>query len=46
VLSFFPKRIARTELIAYTAYGLLLLILLALAWIAYQHRRRQQAPQD
>ena len=46
VLSFFPKSIDRTEIIAYTAYGLLLLILLALAWIAYQHRRRQQAPQD
>ena len=46
VLSFFPKSINRTETIAYTAYGLLLLILLALAWTAYRHRRRQQTPQD
>ena len=46
VLSFFPKSINRTETIAYTAYGLLLLILLALAWTAYRHRRRQQTSQD
>jgi uncharacterized membrane protein YfhO len=46
VLSFFPKSIDRTETIAYTAYGLLLLILLALAWTTYRHRRRQQTPQD
>jgi len=46
VLSFFPKSIDRTETIAYTAYGLLLLILLALAWTAYRRHRRQQTPQD
>ena len=41
VLSFFPKSIDRTETIAYLAYGLLVLILLALVWIAYQRRRQQ-----
>ena len=41
VLSFFPKSIDRTEAIAYTAYVLLLLILLALAWRVYQRRRHQ-----
>ena len=41
VLSFFPKSIDRTESIAYTAYGLLVLILLILAWITYKQRRRQ-----
>jgi hypothetical protein len=41
VLSFFPKSIDRTETIAYSAYVLLLLILLALGWTAY---RRRQAP--
>ena len=46
VLSFFPKSIDRTETIAYTAYGLLLFILLALAWTAYRRHRRQQTPQD
>ena len=46
VLSFFPKSIDRTETIAYAAYVLLLLIVLALAWTAYQHRRRQQTPQE
>jgi hypothetical protein len=43
VLSFFPKSIDRTETIAYSAYVLLLLILLALGWTAY---RRRQAPQE
>jgi hypothetical protein len=46
VLSFFPKSIDRTESIAYGAYILLLLILIALAWTAYQHRRRQPAPRQ
>jgi hypothetical protein len=46
VLSFFPKSIDRTESIAYGAYILLLLILVALAWTAYQHRRRQPAPRE
>ena len=41
VLSFFPKSIDRTETVAYVAYILLALILLALAWTAY---RRRQAP--
>ena len=41
VLSFFPKSIDRTESIAYTAYGLLLLILLMLAWISYRKYHRQ-----
>jgi hypothetical protein len=43
VLSFFPKSIDRTEAIAYTAYVLLLLILLALAWRVYQRRRNSDA---
>ena len=46
VLSFFPKSIDRTESIAYGAYILLLLILVALAWTSYQHRRRQPAPRQ
>jgi uncharacterized membrane protein YfhO len=47
VLSFFPKSIDRTETVAYAAYVLLLLILVALAWTAYQRRlRRQQTPQQ
>ena len=41
VLSFCPKSIDRTESIAYTAYGLLLLILLMLAWISYRKYHRQ-----
>jgi len=36
VLSFFPKSIDRTETIAYMAYVLLLLILIALGWTAYR----------
>jgi uncharacterized membrane protein YfhO len=46
VLSFFPKSIDRTETIAYMAYFLLALILLVLAWTAYQRRRRQQVSQN
>jgi uncharacterized membrane protein YfhO len=38
VLSFFPKSIDRTETVAYVAYGLLLLILLALLWQGYRRR--------
>ena len=38
VLSFFPKSIDRTETIAYMAYVLLLLIIVALVWTAYRKR--------
>ena len=40
VLSFFPKSIDRTETIAYMAYVLLLLIIVALVWTAYRKRRQ------
>ena len=38
VLSFFPKSIDRTETIAYSAYVVLLLILLYLGWSAYRRK--------
>ena len=38
VLSFFPKSIERTETIAYSAYVVLLLILLCLGWSAYRKK--------
>ena len=40
VLSFFPKSIDRTETIAYMAYVLLLLIIVALVWTAYRKHRQ------
>ncbi len=48
VLSFFPKSIDRTETVAYTAYVLLLLILLFLVWRALRMRdgHTTQLPQD
>ena len=46
VLSFFPKSIDRTETVAYSAYGVLALILILLGYQAYRRRQRQpQAPE-
>ena len=39
VLSFFPKSIDRTETVAYITYGVLLLLVLLLAWLEYRRRR-------
>ncbi len=47
VLSFFPKTIDRTEMVAYIAYAVLLLILLFLGWNALRKRdehTKQQLP--
>jgi hypothetical protein len=44
VLSFFPKSIDRTETIAYSAYVVLLLILLYLGWIALRKRGARTTP--
>ena len=41
VLSFFPKSIDRTETIAYSAYIVLLLILLYLGWSAYRKKGKK-----
>ena len=41
VLSFFPKSIDRTETIAYSAYIVLLLILLYLGWSAYRKKSKK-----
>ena len=41
VLSFFPKSIDRTETIAYSAYVVLLLILLYLGWSAYRKKGKK-----
>ena len=41
VLSFFPKSIDRTETIAYSAYVVLLLILLYLGWGAYRKKGKK-----
>ena len=38
VLSFFPKSIDRTETIAWSAYVVLLLILLYLGWSTYRRK--------
>ena len=42
VLSFFPKSIVRTETVAYSAYGVLALILLLLGCQAYRSRQQKQ----
>jgi hypothetical protein len=44
VLSFFPKSIDRTETIAYSAYVVLLLILLYLGWSALRKRGARTTP--
>ncbi|MBR1688045.1 MAG: YfhO family protein [Prevotella sp.] len=41
VLSFFPKSVERTELVAYCSYGVLLLILLAAGFLAYRRGRNR-----
>ena len=40
VLSFFPKSVATTETIAYTAYGILILVLLGAAYMEYRRRKK------
>jgi hypothetical protein len=41
VLSFFPKSIDRTETIAWSAYVVLLLILLYLGWSTYRKKGKK-----
>ncbi|MCR5579213.1 MAG: YfhO family protein [Prevotella sp.] len=40
VLSFFPKSVDTTESIAYTAYGILILVILGALYIEYRRRRK------
>ena len=41
VLSFFPKSIDRTETVAYVTYGILLLIILGVAYMEYSRRKKE-----
>ena len=41
VLSFFPKSIDRTEVVAYVSYAILLVIILILIWIEYRRRKNE-----
>ena len=40
VLSFFPKSVDTTESIAYTAYGILILVILGALYMEYRRRRK------
>ena len=40
VLSFFPKSVDTTEAIAYTAYGVLVLVLLGAVFMEYRRRKK------
>ena len=42
VLSFFPKSVDTTETIAYTAYGVLILVLLGAVFMEYRRRKGQK----
>jgi uncharacterized membrane protein YfhO len=40
-LAFFPKSVKTTETLAYTAYGLLILLLLGAALMEYRRRQKK-----
>jgi uncharacterized membrane protein YfhO len=40
VLSFFPKSVDTTEAVAYTAYGILILVLLGAIFMEYRRRKK------
>ena len=42
VLSFFPKSVDTTESVAYTAYGILILVILGAAFMAYRRRKENK----
>ena len=43
VLSFFPKSIDHTEMVAYTAYGILVLVILGVAYMEYSRRKKTRS---